>query len=863
MPNRSASIKDAQSEIKRLETLKQEIMGKMPSPDSVYGKMLRKAFQEEIDQIDKKITVAKKTLATATSAADLVDQEALSQPKPERRTVGGFVPEESKKKKRKFGDIFGDVLGDAVDKYVKEETGDADLGNTAGDIVGDIFDGGGKKEVGKKIKGRLRNLLGNKVDDLIEKEIGDEDVAAALKGVAETAINEGANKKELGKRLKAELKDLLGDKVGDLVDKKIKDEDVAEALSDIIGDVADAVVEGDFSKLKGQVGGRLKELAGDKLEDLIDKEIKDEDLRDGLKAIVEDAKDGITREELGKRLKTELKNLLGDKAGDLIDKKIKDADMAEALKGIIGDVTEIIVEGGDLKDLKFKASDRLKKLLGAKIEDLIEKEVKDEEIAAALKDILNSAVEGESKAEIGKRIKARLKELLGDKVGALIDEKIADDRIADVLKEIFGELLDGDWEGALDAAKDGVAALAKDELDKIIVKFMPEAEVFVIKHLETVLQKHVKGLITKAFGAVRKKLDSDMLVGQFVTNVTERILKVAIDIIQEEIVKYIKTGGLQRILSVAKDAAIDEIVNNLVGFKLKDISFKNIWLAIKEKVSNDPHFKQAVEDIKEKLLMRFIIIIEEEVQNVFGLPMDAFLLRYANWNGSLLNTGKRDLSITFYGCISIVASIQAELSAHLNTKRTKGQLKATAKGKVAGTAYLGIGLNIGVYVPLIGDLSIEGGIQGGPQLSGSAAISLGLKHGVMTGSMVPAQLNIDLVARYYLQLPSIVPDAFFKEVPRWIPGTSASASQNTIYLSAGEPVNMFIMTTPSYDLSFDMVKGKFKYLGSNGKYFIQLHPAVKRQLSEMVDGIKAAAERLEKKYNPIEAIKRIDWNPFD
>lgn len=760
MPNRSAAIKDAQSEIKRLETLKSEIMGRMPAASSPYEKMMRKAFLEEVAKIDKKIAVAKKTLASATSAADLVDKDALNEPKPKRKKITSNQNpwdelEEKDNSGRSLGDRLKGVLKETVGDYIDEELGDKDqdVADAATGIFEDMIDGGGKKQVGNKIKGRLKNLLGDKVEDLIENEVGDKDVADALRGVVETAMSEGLNKKEIGKRLKEEVKDLLGDKVGGLLDKKVKDEDVADALRDIIGDVVDTIADGEgFGKLKGKIGGRLKELAGDKLEDLINEEVKDEDIRDALQAIVDDVEDGITKEELGKRIKAELKNLLGDKAGDLIDKNI------------------------------------------------------------------------------------------------------ADDRIADVLKEIFGELLDGDWEGALDAAKDGVVALAKDELDKLIEKFMPEAEVFIIKQMEIILEKHVKGLISQAFDQVRKKVGPDMLVGQFVTNVTERILKASIDIIHEEIVKYIQSGGLQRILSVAKDAAIDEIANNLKS--LKDFSIKNIWKAIKESVINDPEFQKAITHIKGELLLRFVIIIEEEVDNTFGAAMDAFLLRYANWSGTLLDTKKQEVKIgPFWGCVNLALSIDANLSASLNT--TRDRLKATMKGKIAGTALAGVGINVGFNIPMIGGVSIEGGVQGGPELAGSASISLGLKHGVMTGSMVPAQLTIDMVARLYLELPDLIPDSIIKKIPKYVPKTSAR--DNTVYYNFGS-INVLLVTTPSYKLSFDILKGNYTYLGPEGKYLMQVNPEVKQRINEIKEAILAAAKRWEEKYNPIKVAQRIEWD---
>lgn len=668
-----------------------------------------------------------------------------------------------------------------------------------------------------------------------------------IQDVLEEALEQ--EKEGRGRKILDTIKDVVGDKVGDLIDDKIKDGDLADTAKDIFDDALDGNKDG---KLGGKVKDRLKELLGDKVEDLIDGQIKDTDIADALKDVVADVIEGESKEELGKRLKARLKELLGKKAGDLIDDKIKDEDIADALKDIIGDVMDGNADG----KLGSKIADRFKDLLGEKVEDLIDGNVKDADLAAALKGVFDDVIEGESKADLGKRLKERLKDLLGAKVGDLIDSKIPDDRIADILKEAFGDLLDGDFEGAINTIKDGVVEIAKEETDKIIDGLVAKAKVYLLGKIQRIVkEEYVDKLLSQAFDDVRKKI-GNIPVGQFVANVTERITKASVEIIRKEVVKYVASGGLEKTLKAVKDVIIDELAASLKGLRFEGIDFSAIGRKMGRAVLETTEFKKVLTHIKGQVLLSFIAIIEDEIEKAIGGTIDLYLEKYANWEGTLLDTGKRSMNIgPFWGCINIVLSIQAKMDAKLAA--TRQALTVTATGEVKATADIGVGISVGLTLPVIGGITVEGGIIGGPRIIATASISLGVKNAVLQGSMNPVSLNVDMTAKLYLQVPSAVPEWMIEYAADYV--ASVTSSGHTLYYELGR-INIFTATTPSYALSFDIVKGKYRYLGATGKYNMTLNPKVKQNINELRQSIQKAG-------NQIEETARdwfgSDWIPFN
>jgi len=458
------------------------------------------------------------------------------------------------------------------------------------------------------------------------------------------------------------------------------------------------------------------------------------------------------------------------------------------------------------------------------------------------KDVLEDIAEGKTDEVVEK-----VKDVAEDKIGDVIDDKIKDEGIKDTLKDVAGDVLDGDFDEALDKVKDGAEDFVEDKLEDLADDLLSKLEDKLIEKLSEVLEDEVGGLTSDAIDKVSKELGK-VLPGQLVTNITKRIAKETPKIVKEEVVAFVKAGGLREILKIAKDEALELLKGGLKGKKVGEI--------IKEVLKNivqNPLFKKIVDDLKAKLLAKLIQIIEEEVEKALGSLIDEYLEKYGNWKGDLLDTGKQDANIgPFWGCVYIVLSFQAELAAELTSKRQG--LEATAKGGLNATVYAGVGIEIGFDIPVVGDVSIEGGIQGGPELDGKASISLGVKSAVLKASMVPATLNIDMSARLYLETP--IPNRILSHVPDYV--SKITVSGQNLYYPLGR-INVLIVTTPSYAFTFDVIKGEYNYTGAVGKYNIDINPKVLQFIKEVKEGIEYAAQKVMDKLNPT----KWDLDPFD
>ena len=155
---------------------------------------------------------------------------------------------------------------------------------------------------------------------------------------------------------------------------------------------------------------------------------------------------------------------------------------------------------------------------------------------------------------------------------------------------------------------------------------------------------------------------------------------------------------------------------------------------------------------------------------------------------------------------------------------------------------------------MIGDISIEGGVQGGPEVNASASLEFSFKNAVVHAKVVPVTIDIDMSARLYLETP--IPNRILKYVPAYL--SSTTVIDETLYYPLGR-INVLTATTPGYTLTFDMVNKKYAYIGSSGKYNIDVHPRVKAYLKDAKEAIEEAAQSV------LDAVNPTNWdlNPFD
>lgn len=563
---------------------------------------------------------------------------------------------------------------------------------------------------------------------------------------------------------------------------------------------------------------------------------------------------GLKQEILGKM--PEKTNFLTKPLIKLLEKqlkkledKIKEAeeDLIEATKitdivnpEVLDKVKDIVVDVAEGRT--DDAIETVKDIAEEELDKIIEEKIKDETLAETTKEVLDRIMDGDYDG-VGDVLKDGAKE----KAGEIIDKKIKDEKIAAILKDVVDGAIDGEWDSLLDVVKDGVVDIAEGKLEEFINKLLELFEAQIKIKIEFDMNEESKTLIPKALQKTKSKAGPHWSV-ELAKNLTRRLAKETIIIIKNEIEYLSSKGGLKILSEIAKDALILTLRNGLGGRKIKDL-LKDLV----KNIAEHEEFKKIIKNFKRKMLTMFIRVAEEEVEKAVGPVIDAFIRVHTPWQGALLKTGKQTAKIgPLWGCVNLALSIQADLSAKLTAER-KG-LGAIGKGGLSGKVYAGVGISIGFDIPLVGDVSIEGGVQGGPEINALGTLSFKFKNAVVYGEVTPGTIDIDMAARLYLETP--IPNRILKYVPAYL--SSTSVVDQTLYRPLGR-LNILTATTPKYTLTFDMVNKKYAYIGSSGKYSIDVSPKVKAYLEDVKHAIKEAAQSV------VDAVDPTNWdlNPFD
>lgn len=192
--------------------------------------------------------------------------------------------------------------------------------------------------------------------------------------------------------------------------------------------------------------------------------------------------------------------------------------------------------------------------------------------------------------------------------------------------------------------------------------------------------------------------------------------------------------------------------------------------------------------------------------------------------------------------IGIVGGIGAEVAAERHNHGLK------CKGGIKGELEPFFGIGVGVSVPLLGELKLTGGIQGGAKAEGTIEIMLEVAGGGLRASIVPFTFNIDMVAKVYIHVP-LIPENVLKNLKMISAKIDAADERVTYELGS---LNILTITSPSYSLTFTLTQGKYVYNSSSGNWSITLNPKVKRAVTDIIDGIKQAASNVLSAINPFD-----------
>lgn len=540
---------------------------------------------------------------------------------------------------------------------------------------------------------------------------------------------------------------------------------------------------------------------------------------------------GTQLDKLEDKIKeAEEKLIEATRASDMVNPEIFDK---------VKDIVEDVAEGRT-----DEAIETVKDIAQEEVDKIIDEKVKDGVLAETAKDIIDRTMDGDLDGVVDV-----IKDGAKDKADEVIDEHVKDEKIAGILKGVVDGAIDGEWDSLLDIVKDGVVDIAEGKLEEFINKLIELFEAQIELKIEFDMKEEAKSLIPKTLEKTKAKTGPHWTV-ELAKNLSIRLVKETAIIIKAELKRLTSEGGLKILTGIAKDALIATLKSGLAGRGIKDILKELV-----QQIAQHPEFKKIIKDFKRKMLVMFLRVAEEEVEKTVGPVIDAFLRVHSPWAGALLKTGKRTAKIgPIWGCVSLALSIQADLTAKLTAKR-KG-LGAIGKGGLSGKVYAGVGISIGFDIPLVGDVSIEGGVQGGPEISASASLSFSFKNAVIHAKVVPVTIDIDMSARLYLETP--IPNYILKYVPVYL--TSTSVIEETIYCSLGR-INILTATTPGYTLTFDIVNKKYAYIGSSGSYNIDASPKVKAYLKDVIEAIEEAAQSVMDTVNPTNW--EVDLNPFD
>ncbi len=354
-------------------------------------------------------------------------------------------------------------------------------------------------------------------------------------------------------------------------------------------------------------------------------------------------------------------------------------------------------------------------------------------------------------------------------------------------------------------------------------------------------------IINKASDLAVKELGLEV-VANLVKNVAKRLLRRSLAIIKEEIQILTSKQTIKTLIGVLKDAAMLTLKSGLKGRKIKDILMELLSHA-----EQHPEFKKIIRDMKQRLAEKFLAMAKEEAKRLAGEAIDAFIRVYGGWSGSLLDISRKEVSVgPWWGCVYADLSASAKIVGSLTTKREG--IGARGVGQVSGNAFVGLGLRIGYDLPIVGDISITGGVEGGPSLSASLQVAFRMKSSLIEASVAPFTIDAAFKARLFLETP--IPNNILKYVPAYV--NKATVSKQNIYYPLGK-VNLIVMTTPTYSMNFSMKTGKFRYVGASGDYHIEMHPAVKATIKQIKESIEKAADEAMSYLDPTS----YDLNPFD
>ena len=232
---------------------------------------------------------------------------------------------------------------------------------------------------------------------------------------------------------------------------------------------------------------------------------------------------------------------------------------------------------------------------------------------------------------------------------------------------------------------------------------------------------------------------------------------------------------------------------------------------------------------------------EAVLENTVGTIIDNFLEEHATYEGELFSFDQQVSTPVFTG-VNAELGFNAEVNTELNVRRSGASITGTAALK--SLARLRIGISFGFNAPGLGNQSIQGGLQGGPNIDAQASITLAISGANLTGTLRATPLNVSLNTELYFGLPEAIPH----DVIEWVAEKlDLPSSSNRILFPMGT-LNVITATTPVYTITFDMRRREFTNASATGSWSFELNQRIKdfvqrlkNALSEAFEAVRRAA----------------------
>jgi hypothetical protein len=218
------------------------------------------------------------------------------------------------------------------------------------------------------------------------------------------------------------------------------------------------------------------------------------------------------------------------------------------------------------------------------------------------------------------------------------------------------------------------------------------------------------------------------------------------------------------------------------------------------------------------------------LENTVGTAIDNFLKEHATYEGELFSFDEQISTPVFTG-VNADIGFNAEITTELNVRRDGASLTGTAG--LHALARLRVGISFGFNAPGLGELSVGGGLQGGPNIDAEASITLSLAGANLTGSLNPTTFGVALAAELYFSVPSVIPD----DVTKWVAeALGLTSSGNRILYPLGT-LDVITATTPGYTVTFNMRSGSFTNASATGQWSFELNQRIKDFVQNLKDAL--------------------------